>query len=573
MRSLQSRMIVFISVIVVVAALGAGTNISLRLAGLVEENMGRQAETAALHATESVDAETFRRITPESGETEEYWAMREILNEIREAAGLQYLYTMRKVERPDGGTEYIYVVDGLPVGDEEASGLGDVEPEVTEALIRAFETGKVQHDPLAYFEDYGYIFSAYAPILDETGAVIGIIGADLDGTAFQKSLNQTYLQASGVLVLILLAAILSTWLVVRSIVRPIRHLTDQVVRIGQGDLTVDIASTDRRDEIGVLAGAAHTMSSELRRLIGELQQSVQRLAQSSAMLKSLSEDSEKMTGDVAATIQEASKAADTQLFRFEESARAMGEVAAGVNRVAEASADVAELSGRAGERAEQGNETVLRVISQMETIADSSLAMKRIVDQLAKRAGKIGQMVGEIGTIASQTNILALNAGIEAVHAGEHGRGFAVVAGEIRRLAAQTADFSAKITELVGQMQDDTNRAAAAIESGMDEARTGQEAAQQAGEAFGSIREEIMKLAEQIEDVSATAEQMASGSQEVTATVDDVSAITRRLSQQFAEVSASAERQLRHVRQVAGEAEQLEQVAGSLSALVNRFRV
>ena len=566
-------MILFISAIVLTASLAAGINASLRMSRLMEENLGRQAETAALQALKYIDAETFRRITEESGETEEYWALRERLNEIREAAGLVYLYTMRAAERPGGGREYVYVVDGLPRDDEAASAPGDVEPEVTEALLRAFETGEVQHDPVAYYEEYGYIYSAYAPIVDASGSVVGIIGADLDGTEFRNSLNQSYIQTGIVFAVILLLAMFAAWLAVRSVVRPIRRLTAQVVRVGEGDLTVDVTPSGRKDEIGALANAAGGTVAGLRKLIGELKENILQLERSSALLKSLSDESKRISGEVAGTIREAAEASDTQLFRFEETARAMNEVAAGVNRVAEASGDAAERSGLAGQKADQGGEKVLRVISQMETIADSSETIKRVVDQLAERAGEIGKMVGEIRAIAGQTNILALNAGIEAVHAGEHGRGFAVVAGEIRRLAAQTAEFSERIAELVGLIREGTAQAVEAIQGGMAEARTGREAAREAGEAFGEIREEVRRLSEQIEDVSATAEEMASGSEEVTAAVDDVASITRRLARQFAEVSASVGTQIRRVEEVAHEAERLERMAGSLSALVSRFRV
>src|SRR5690606_31299285 len=103
------------------------------------------------------------------------------LNEIRVANGLKYLYTMRAVQT-DAGTEYRYVIDGMPEGDEEASALGDAEdPEnIDDGMLRLFETGEPQVGELDYTEDYGATLSAYLPIRGEDGSLIGMLGADLD---------------------------------------------------------------------------------------------------------------------------------------------------------------------------------------------------------------------------------------------------------------------------------------------------------------------------------------------------------------------------------------------------------
>ena len=58
---------------------------------------------------------------------------------------------------------------------------------------------------------------------------------------------------------------------------------------------------------------------------------------------------------------------------------------------------------------------------------------------LSEATARIGDVVHLISDIAGQTNLLALNATIEAARAGEAGKGFAVVAGEVKTLAAQTA--------------------------------------------------------------------------------------------------------------------------------------
>lgn len=64
---------------------------------------------------------------------------------------------------------------------------------------------------------------------------------------------------------------------------------------------------------------------------------------------------------------------------------------------------------------------------------------------LFKHAGNISSIAASIRELADRSGLLAMNASIEAARAGEHGRGFAVVASEIRKLAAQTKQFSDEI--------------------------------------------------------------------------------------------------------------------------------
>lgn len=84
---------------------------------------------------------------------------------------------------------------------------------------------------------------------------------------------------------------------------------------------------------------------------------------------------------------------------------------------------------------------------------------------LSEEALRIGDVVALINDVASRTNLLALNATIEAARAGEAGRGFAVMAGEVKSLAAQTADATTRIQAQIATLQAGTVHAVKAIGS------------------------------------------------------------------------------------------------------------
>src|SRR5690606_21688327 len=71
------------------------------------------------------------------------------------------------------------------------------------------------------------------------------------------------------------------------------------------------------------------------------------------------------------------------------------------------------------------------------------------INQMKELSNMIEGFASVIGGISNKTNMLSLNASIEAARAGEQGRGFAVVAGEIRNLAAQSAQSSKEISETI----------------------------------------------------------------------------------------------------------------------------
>jgi methyl-accepting chemotaxis protein len=95
---------------------------------------------------------------------------------------------------------------------------------------------------------------------------------------------------------------------------------------------------------------------------------------------------------------------------------------------------------------------------------DAAQGFRATVTDLQMASADIGRIVGVIQTIAGQTRLLALNATIEAARAGEAGAGFAVVAGEVKDLAAATAQAAGEIAGMIHRVQEHTEATGSSID-------------------------------------------------------------------------------------------------------------
>ncbi|NGX97822.1 MAG: methyl-accepting chemotaxis protein [Candidatus Afipia apatlaquensis] len=400
--------------------------------------------------------------------------------------------------------------------------------------------------------------TAYQPVFDAAGKVIGILYVGIPTAPLDAMLQHAMVMMTVAAVIGALLVLGLTMLIVRSVTRPLRSVTDTLTSLAEGKPDVTINHVDRYDEIGSIArtiGVFKNNSLERRRLEAERKtaeaESVQRRK---AELQSFVDEFQSNVGGIIDKVLHSSG-------EFESAARNLTETARSTAHLSKASADASAQASEHVRNAAAASEELTSSIAEISRRVQESngiaadavqqaVATDARMADLSMAGDRIGDVVKLITSIAEQTNLLALNATIEAARAGEAGRGFAVVAQEVKNLAGQTAKATDEISSHIVNMQSATRESVAAIK------------------AIGQTIEQINDIATSI---AAAVEQQGAATHEIAKSVQAAATVTTEVAANVGDVARGANRTGETSDEILNSAQALSGESLHLQAEVARF--
>ncbi|MCR6632935.1 MAG: methyl-accepting chemotaxis protein [Magnetospirillum sp.] len=387
---------------------------------------------------------------------------------------------------------------------------------------------------------------------DEQLTYLRAMEDEAKGSALQSEVVDGVLSAAAVILGALVA-----WIIGAGIAKPLHAMTAAMRRLAEGDHDALIPAAEGKDEIAEMAealavfkanGKKRVQLEEANRIAAERraqrQETVDRLTaefdvRAAQLVRTVADTASALTHTATGM----SAAADQTSRQATAVAAASTQASTNVETVAAAAEELAASIGEIGRQVAHSNEISRRA-------ADEAGRTDADVQELAKTAQRIGEVVKLINDIASQTNLLALNATIEAARAGEAGKGFAVVANEVKSLANQTARATEEIGAQITAVQDQTKAVVDAIRS------------------IGGVIDEVSSIAGAI---AAAVEQQSAATQEIARNVEQAAAGTAEVSTTITGVQQAAGDTGSAATSVLDAARLLSGQAGDLRQAVDRF--
>ncbi len=356
-------------------------------------------------------------------------------------------------------------------------------------------------------------------------------------------LDQQQYTLTSILLVVAFAGIVVSFLIGRSISRPVVAMSRAMRELAAGNFEVQLPGLQRRDEVGQMAHAVQEFKvqavAKAEHETAEREQKNRELAEGRrAELHELAENFETTVGNIIENVGSASDELENSAVVLTKSSAATQELSTVVATASEETSDNVQSVAAATEEMAGSINEIGRQVADSNRIANEAVVQAQKTDariaELSLAANRIGDVTQLITTIAAQTNLLALNATIEAARAGDSGRGFAVVAQEVKALAAQTAKATSEISAQIAGMQAATADSVLAIKeiSGT---------IGRVSEIAAAIAAAIAEQGTATQEIARNVQQAAIGSTQVATSIADVNRGAGDIGSASSQVLSSAQ--------------------------------
>ncbi len=516
----------------------------------------------AERVAKAIDADDYANFLADPVENETYRNLQEELNDYRVKMGAMYVYTLEVEE----DQSLKIMIDGLPKG--EAVPIGEPTTATKYDDVKEVVAGGVSSTDIVKDPEFGEYMSAFAPIKNKEGEVLGIVGVDMEATQVHAITDSVIKESIpiqlGVSLVILLSILGVVYFYLGKKLRPLSILTAVSKDIAQGNLnlakeTLNTLTFKSKDEISRLHQSMTEMSKILEKMAQDMQGTSLTINKKSEELNVASTELLEGSSQIALTMEEMATGAETQATLSTELAENMRQFSGLIEEADSKGKELSRLNEEVTQHTESGYQLMQQSVTGMNDIHMVVTRSVTEVKDLAEQTRQVSSLVTLIRSIADQTNLLALNAAIEAARAGEQGKGFAVVASEVRKLAEEVSKSVDEIQEIVGKVDNNSRKVVDTLEEGIQVVTAGQENVKDTGLTFKEISQLIEGMNKKIIDLSQQLNLVVTKQDSMNKSIEEIAAIAEENAAGIEEVSASSQ-------QMTGSTEEMNQWVRELNS-------
>ncbi len=310
-----------------------------------------------------------------------------------------------------------------------------------------------------------------------------------------------------------------------------------------------------------IQNSTETLSNRSKKLFKDLENVIENPKEANGLVK-LEEKNNKVLDSV-----------HEQTASTEQISAGVTELSQSMNYIKNTVEEALAFSDETKDWAKKGQKQIDLSFESIKLLEDRIVKIEDSSHKLSNVSNEIKSIVDIIQGFSEQTNMLALNAAIEAARAGEAGRGFSVVAEEVRKLADNSKNATAKIAELVSHIQGSVQEVRSFTSEGYNEIKNSFSLFENTKEVIEEIYNKTSENREKIDTLTTLMSEEAKALDEISSGVEGIAYASESISEEAVnqmEIFESLKGKLIGVQNFTSE---LTEISHSLAGLVDIFKI